>query len=468
MPISMPGGGIHAGLYGRISLARFGETIKTEDQLALCENLAVQRDWTVTRRYADPNKSAWKRDRVRPAWDQMLKDVEAGVINAIVVYHGDRLIRQPWDLELLLRLADEKGIRLASPTGERNLDSPDDRFILRIEAAGACRESDNTSRRLKWHYDKAAQRGVVRLGGRGGRAFGFEPDGMTVRKDDEKTIQEVARRIIAGEPIGAIARDITARGSRTTAGNEWTYANLRRLMGRARLAGLVSHNGEIIGKAAWPAILERDQWETVCAILDRKAETFAHITNAKRYLLSGIAKCGTCGSGLVVRHNVRPHLLGYGCVNPPCAHKVHRQLRHLDKYVIGYMLKFLSHAETRDRLTPGATVDWNERLQELKETRQRRIDEFAEDDEAESDIIKAMVRRYDRQIAEVRTKMAVAAAPHVLDGAWGIDEAGWERFSLDRRRAMIAYVVDIIVLPGRRGPGFDPAYVQLTKREPVR
>jgi DNA invertase Pin-like site-specific DNA recombinase len=205
VPPDPDGHPITAAIYCRISLARFGDTIKVDDQEKVCRDLAAARGWRVADDYVfkDPNRSAWRRDRKRPQWDLMLAAVERRDVNAIIVYHGDRLIRQPWDLELLLRLADERRVQLASPTGERDLGNPDDRFILRIEAAQACRESDNTSRRLKWHYDKQAVKGIVRLGGRGGRAFGFEPDGVTVREEDAAMIREAAGRILDGESVGA-------------------------------------------------------------------------------------------------------------------------------------------------------------------------------------------------------------------------------------------------------------------------
>src|SRR5688572_12618277 len=119
---------ISAAIYCRISLARHGDTIKVDDQEGLCRQVAAQRGWQVTdlHVFKDNSRSAWQRNRRRPAWDAMLAAVDDGQVGAIVVYHGDRLIRQPWDLELLLRLADDKGILLASPTGERNLDSTDD------------------------------------------------------------------------------------------------------------------------------------------------------------------------------------------------------------------------------------------------------------------------------------------------------------------------------------------------------
>jgi site-specific DNA recombinase len=458
---------VRCAIYCRISLARHGETLKVDDQAKLCLKVARQRGWKTSaeQTYKDNSKSAWRRDRKRPGWDAMLDAITTGTVGAIVVYHGDRLIRQPWDLEVLLRLADERGIHLASPTGTRNLDNPDDRFILRIEAAQACRESDNTSRRLKWHYEKQAQKGFVRLGGRGGRAFGFEPDGLTVREADADAIREMADRLLTGEPIGAIARDLNDRGIVTATGGPWDHGALKKLMLRPRLAGLVSHNGRIVGPAAWPAILDRETWETVVAVLEQKAAGFDYATNARRYLLTGIARCGPCGQPLSIRHNTRSESLrGYGCINPACTSKVHRSVRHLDPYVESAAVAMLNNAKLRARMQP-VTRDTAPLVAELTRASQRRdqvIAEFGDDDEMGADVLRLSVRRIDKRIAQLRTDIASARAPSVLDGLWGISLDGWKALGLHRQRAAVQALMRVTVWPsGRRGPGFDPATVKL-------
>ncbi|MFI2577736.1 recombinase family protein [Streptomyces rochei] len=464
MPVDKP---LRCAIYCRISLARHGETIKVDDQERLCRQVAQERGWTPVDRlvFKDNSISAWRRDVRRPGWEAMLEAIGAGEVGAIIVYHGDRLIRQPWDLEVLLRLADERGIRLASPTGTRNLDDPDDRFILRIEAAQACRESDNTSRRLKWHYEKQAARGITRLGGRGGRAFGFEPDGLTVREDDAAVIREVARRVLAGEPIGAIARDLTARGVTTTTGGPWDHSALKKLMLRPRLAGLVARKGSIVGPAAWPAILPRATWETVRATLERKASGFGYATNARRYLLTGIALCGTCEQPLVVRHNTRPGLTGYGCITRSCTKKVHRAIHHLDPYITGAVIALLNDPMVRARMQPETTVDVTPLESELTEqtaSRERWLVAAAEDPRLGPDLLRVTVTRIDARIEELRALIAAARRPTVLDGLWGIDVAGWGRLDLHRRRSAVAALMRITVFAsGRRGPGFDAETVRI-------
>jgi site-specific DNA recombinase len=451
---------LRAAIYCRISLSRYDNTVAVDEQEKLCIGLAQSHGWTVApdHIYKDNSKSAWRRDRKRPGWDAMLRAVNQSEIDAIVVYHGDRLVRTLWDLETLIDLADKRGIRLASPTGEKNLDLPDDRYILRIEAAGNQRESDNTSRRLKWYFEKRATEGIVRLGGRGGRAFGFEPDGCTVRNDDAHMIREVAGRVLAGEPVGAVCRDLNARGYRTTVGNVWDHGALKKLMKRPRLAGLLARHGQIIGLAAWPAILERETWEAVVATLDGKATTFGYTTNARRYLLTGIALCGTCLQPVAIRHNTRSETLrGYGCINPDCARKVHRSVTHLDPYVEGHVLRRLQDPKIRERATAPDAKPLLDELARLERRREDKLLQFADDDALTADVLRVTIRRIDEQIAEARGRLAASQATHALDGLWGTTREEWARLPLARQRTAVQALVRVTILPsGRRGPGFDP------------
>ncbi len=495
---------VRCALYCRISLARFGDTIKVDDQERVCRDLAAARGWTVNDRHVfkDNSVSAWRRDRKRPGWDAMLEAITNGEVDAIVVYHGDRLIRQPRDLEDLIDLSVRRGIRLASPTGERDLGNDDDQFILRIEAAAAHREVAATSRRLRRMFDRRAEEGHVRLGGAGGRAFGFDVDGVTVREDEAAIVREVADRILQGEPVGAICRDLNTRGSRTTPGNEWKHGTLAKLMKRPRLAGLVEHHGRIVGPAAWPPILERDVWEAVVARLSGKAQALGFTpTNAGRYLLSGIATCATCAQPLAIRFKTRflhpcpscghklqvqtnpgthgscarcdhtvplpprvqaPPTLGYGCINSDCRRKVHRSQPHLDAFVEEAVVQLLADPRVRRALVPQTSGHLAEELQRLEERRARKIAEFADDDSPlAADVLRVTVGKIDARLVEVRAELSKASASHVLDGLFGITAEEFAALPLSRRRAAVRALLRITVGVSRKGPGFDAASVRL-------
>src|SRR5688500_14593223 len=98
--------------YTRLSYAADGSLEKTDRQEVDCRELGRRLGWEIAQVYCDPSKSAWRRGVVRPDWEEMLTDIEAGRWQRVIVYHGDRLIRQPRDLERLLSIADDRQLEL--------------------------------------------------------------------------------------------------------------------------------------------------------------------------------------------------------------------------------------------------------------------------------------------------------------------------------------------------------------------
>ena len=220
-----------AAIYCRLSFALNGSVEKVERQEADCRVLAERLGWRIRDVYPDNSKSAWQRNRKRPQWDRMLEDIQSGKIDGIIVYHGDRLIRQPLDLEALLKLADDRHIPLASPSGTRDLNSEDDRFILRIEVAQACKSSADTSRRVRRHQQARVDKGLGLEGGN--RPFGWgvsDPEtgqfDYTVQNPDEAPIlREAVDRLLSGETQGGVLAWMNTV-STTTRGNRWTARTL--------------------------------------------------------------------------------------------------------------------------------------------------------------------------------------------------------------------------------------------------
>lgn len=171
-------------LYARLSRNPDGQLEKIETQLADCEAVAQRRGWQVGERLDDPNMSAWRRGRKRKGWDRLLDRIKNGEIDGVVCWHTDRLFRQPADLEQLITLAEANGLVLASAYGEHDLNNSDDRAMLRVGAAMACKSSDDTSRRLKRRFSAMREEG--RMNG-GARPFGFAGNDRTAPKREDGT-----------------------------------------------------------------------------------------------------------------------------------------------------------------------------------------------------------------------------------------------------------------------------------------
>jgi site-specific DNA recombinase len=467
----MPDQPERAGIYTRLSLAVMNDETKVEDQARISRDLAAALRWQTATGcghpradgvYTDNSRSAWKRNRKRPAWDQMLADIKAGKLDSVIVYHGDRLVRQPRDLEDLIDLADTRGIRLASPTGMRNLDNTDDRFVLRILVAQACMESDNTSRRKKAQHERMRREGKVRTGGPGGRAFGFAPDGITHVRPETLYIRQGGERIISGEGAGQVAVFLNSRYMTTPAGNPFTHGSVRKMYARPRYAGLMPDG---IQKAAWEPVLQRETWETIRALLSHRAAGFAYATNSPRYLLSGIARCGTCGHPVAIRHSTRSEALrGYGCINPACPRKLHRSVAHLDAFIDGVMTEWLSSPELAAliREAPEITVALEITvLERRKAEAERQLENLADHPGLSLEITARAIASFDEKIAAIRERISAAPGRRMLAQYEGISAEEWRALPLAVRRALVAASFRVTILPARRGPGFDPGGVRV-------
>lgn len=464
----MPEPPVPAGIYTRLSLAIMGDTTKVEDQERISREVCAQRDWEPAAVYTDNNTSAWQRNRRRPGWDAMLADVEAGKIGAIVVYHGDRLVRQPYDLETLINLAYGRGIKLASPTGTRDLSNDDDLFILRIEVAAKCLESASTSRRKKNQHARWRREGKVRTGGRGGRAFGFARDGITHIRPETLYIGQGAGRILAGEGAGQIAVFLNSRYMTTPAGNPFTHGAVRKMYARPRYAGLMPDGEQ---KAAWEPVLDRETWESVRAMLSHRAAGFAYATNSRRYLLSGIALCGTCGHPVAIRHSTRSESLrGYGCINAACPRKLHRSVEHLDTVLNGLMPEWLSSPELaaliRQAPEPAVAAEITA-LEKRKAEAEAQLENLAGHPGLDPARAVRAIASFDERIAAVRERIAAAPGRRLLAQYQGLSREQWKALPLAVRRGLVAASFRITILPSRRGPGFDPESVRIEKLSDV-
>lgn len=462
---------LQAGIYCRLSLARFGDTTKVEDQERICRELCARRGWAVAEVYCDNNQSAWQLNRKRRGWDRMLADVEAGRITAIVTYHGDRLIRRQEDLSALIKLSRSKGIQLASPTGTRNLDSYDDQFILEIEASMAKRESANISRRKKNELARKRRQGLTRGGGRGGRVFGFESDGVTHVPAEVAVVREVYARFLAGEGSKPIASALRDRGVTTTAGSPVHPLAVRRMITLPRYAGLMPDGEQA---AAWEPVVSREDWEVANVILGARRDLLPAGHNARRYLLSGIAECGVCGSGMqglpaytrTLKYSGRTDQVParYACAKEGCG-KVRRAMPMLDAYVSRRTVNRL--ANPANPAGAPADADFGREFQQLA-TERAATEATVKDYRTSPGRVELLMTRLDSidaRLTELRELASNNSHTRILSVHAGITAEEFAALPLEPRRALVAACWRVVVLPAsKRGPGFRAEDIRLSPR----
>jgi site-specific DNA recombinase len=280
-----------AAIYARISSDRDGDALGVARQIADCRDLAERRGWVVAQEYTDNDQSAYRGKR-RPAYIQMMEDLKDGFIDAVIVWHLDRLTRSPAELESFFHAMSAAGDPpMASVAGDYDLSTHDGQFHARIPGQWPRRRATTSPVACNANTQELAEAG--KLSGGGTRPFGFEADRLTIRPDEATVIREIAERILAGDSKTSICRDLDARGITTSTGRTWAISSLDRMIRSARIAGLREYKGQIIGPAQWPAIITPEVLARVRAAAAAGAASASR--TPRRYLLAGMARCSLCG-----------------------------------------------------------------------------------------------------------------------------------------------------------------------------
>ncbi|SRR6266540_4138240 len=159
------------GIYARISQDREGDGLGVARQLEDCREEAARRGWPVAEEYVDDDVSAYS-GKPRPAYRRMLADLSERRINAVIVWHLDRLHRRPIELEEFVQTCSAAGvINVVTLHGDFNLGSGDGLPVARLLSAVAANESDAKRRRGKRKALEVAQAGKPHMGG--SRPFGY-------------------------------------------------------------------------------------------------------------------------------------------------------------------------------------------------------------------------------------------------------------------------------------------------------
>ncbi|WP_329119681.1 recombinase family protein [Streptomyces sp. NBC_01465] len=290
------------GIYTRISRDDEGEALGVARQKQDCERLADLRSWQAVKVYEDNDVSAFKRNVVRDEFELMLKDLRAGLIDGIVAYDLDRLARQPRDLERLIEIYDDRPrLEFATVTNDLNLGAADGRTMARIMVAFANKSSHDASRRIKRKHLELAQQGRD--------SGGPAPYGW--RKDDRRALDPVAskairdaqREILSGVRIGTIRTRWQEQGlGNPRAGTKrMAHHHVEHILTSPRLVGYRTYHGEILNDedghpvmGDWEPLNTLEEWEAVRAVIAERKQQSPGAMLARKYLLSGIARCALC------------------------------------------------------------------------------------------------------------------------------------------------------------------------------
>ena len=238
-----------------------------EAQREACEAYVASQKaegWAAIReRYDDGGFSGGTLER--PGLKQLLVDIEAGLIDVIVVYKIDRLSRSLMDFAKLVEVFDRNNVTFVSVTQSFNTTTSMGRLTLNILLSFAQFEREVIGERIRDKFAASRKRGMW-MGGFVPMGYDVKDRKLVINGTEAKMVCMIFERFVALGSASTLARALQServlnkRGKRIDKGFIYKLINNRVYLGEAVHKG-TSYPGE------HDAIVTRELWDAVHAIL---------------------------------------------------------------------------------------------------------------------------------------------------------------------------------------------------------
>lgn len=245
---------------------------------------------TIDKWYIDGGFSGSKLDR--PKMQELLDDVEHGIIQTVYIYKLDRMSRDVIDtLDLLYRTLPHYNVNVVSMTEDIKTASPIDRVMITVNAAMNQYEREVIRMRMSDGMVERVKKGYWMGGGRIPYGYRYDRnDGILhINPEEAEIVKQIFSLYISGKSTRAISRMFG-----------WGDFDIiiRQIVKRKTYTGKIVYKGvEYQGKHE--AIIDEETYQLAQECLKKRSnKAFVR----RGYMLTGMIYCGVCGARMRV-HN---------------------------------------------------------------------------------------------------------------------------------------------------------------------
>lgn len=458
-------GTVRAASYSRQSIDN-GERIDTQRQR---NRATIERNgWQLVREYSDNDTSATKLRGESTDWWRMLSDLDNGLFDVIVVTEQDRLLRDALvDGAQLV----QRGAQVVDSTGWVDLTNPHGKFASLLKALVGGLETDVKATRQRSANLARAEKGIPPRGP--WRPFGYQQvNAKKVERDDScaaftiipeeaAAIRDAFEMYLAGSNRGDIARDLSARGFRTSQGNEFNALAVKVILSNPLYVGRVIFKGKDYGKSdRWEPIVDQETFDAVQEkVRGQKRETTP--MTVARHMLTGVLRCSVCGSKLRIGYSgvhgrIKENIRIYRCMKSHVSHRADA----LEAHITGLALRRLSEPDAHKMLQ---TADHKtaKLLRDERQAVEGQLQGYAEKlgngqlTDAQFDTLNAIKMM---RLAEIKDALAVIAQVEMLGPLVLADDtkAVWDALPIPRKRAVLQQLMEASLRSPGQGRGNVP------------
>lgn len=301
------------GIYVRVSTqeqAEHGYSI--DEQQERLKKYCDAMKWTVYNVYVDAGFSGASMER--PALKKLLKDIQAGRLQNVVVYKLDRLSRSQKDtLYLIEDQFLKNGVDFVSMSENFDTATPLGRAMIGILAVFAQLEREQIKERMSMGKEARAKAGKYH--GSNFKPLGYEyiSGELVVNEYEAMQVREMFDLYIQGKSSYQVAEILAAKGYKHKHG-EWTRETVKNHISMPLYLGYISYKGKLY-KGTHEPIVDEDIYEEAQRIRKRRYGDIGnvHVGTVTSYL-GGLLTCAHCGAPYYKSPDKNPKYCYYACV----------------------------------------------------------------------------------------------------------------------------------------------------------
>ena len=239
--------------------------------------------------YEDPGFSGGNMER--PGLKRLLKDIQAGKIDIVVVYKIDRLSRSLADFAKMVEVFDNHMVSFSSVTQQINSATSMGRLMLNVLLSFAQFEREVTGERIRDKIAASKRKGMW-MGGSVPLGYRVENRALQIDHQEAELVQRIFEQFITEQSTTKIVKELNEQGIQTKRKKAFCKQSIYKILHNRTYIGEISHKGESF-PAQHEGLIDSTTWEKTHAILSQDNRQRCRNTwekkNRNDFLLRGIA-----------------------------------------------------------------------------------------------------------------------------------------------------------------------------------
>ncbi|MER2519778.1 MAG: recombinase family protein [Bdellovibrionales bacterium] len=252
----------------------------------------------------------------RPALKKLMRDIENGQIDVVVVYKVDRLSRSLSDFAKLIDLFDKHNVSFVSVTQQFNTTTSMGRLTLNILLSFAQFEREVIGERIRDKVAATKRKGMW-MGGQPPLGYVTKDKKLVIDEREAELVQLIFERFTVLQSMTLLAKELRDQGHRTKkwitqkgvlrGGNVITKGFLYKLLNNRTYLGEIIHLGNNYQGQHKP-IISHALWEKSRSVMkENPRKRQIRTRGLSTALLQGLCVCGGCQSMMTPTHSKKPN-----------------------------------------------------------------------------------------------------------------------------------------------------------------